>query len=110
MLRSFSNQARALSAFNKVSIVVKVLLEIIIRVVSGFKLDSASFMSVPSTLETKCVLIFAEANSLSAVHAILGPKSEPPMPMFITSVIGFPVSPTHSLDLILSLMAFILDA
>ena len=107
VLRLVSSQLIAIFAFIRVSVVVKVLLEIIIRVVSGSNSEIVSLISVPSTLETKCALTPPFANSLSALHAMRGPRSDPPMPIFTISVIALLVSPRHLPERISSLNIFI---
>ena len=76
-----------------VSMVVKVLLAIRKTVLSAFRCDSLAASSWPSTLLTKCRRLPPRAGSelakaSSASTAICGPRSEPPMPMFTTSVMA----------------------
>ncbi len=66
--------------------VVKVLEAIRNSVCSGARSSSTASSSCPSTLETKWKCLPGAANSASACTAICGPRSEPPMPMFTTSV------------------------
>ena len=60
------------------------------RVRAGSSPRSVSAISAPSTLETKWARKVAGAKGPSARAAIAGPRSEPPMPMLTTSVIGWP--------------------
>ncbi len=73
-------------ALAMVSAVVKVLEAIRNSVCSGARSSSTASSSCPSTLETKWKCLPGAANSASACTAICGPRSEPPMPMFTTSV------------------------
>ena len=54
---------------------------------------SVSAMSAPSTLETKRACRPGRPKGDSARAAIAGPRSEPPMPMLTTLVIGWPRAP-----------------
>ena len=83
-----SNQARAERALVMVSMVVKVLDAIRNSVLCGRTWRSTPASSWPSTLETKWKRLPGSTYSASAATAICGPRSEPPMPMFTTSVIA----------------------
>ena len=83
-----SNQALADCALAMVSAVVKVLDAMRNRVVSGRSVRSTVSSAWPSTLETKCKRLPGWAWAASASTAICGPRSEPPMPMFTTSVMA----------------------
>jgi len=85
------NHSRAVAALAIVSCVVKVLDATRNSVVAGSSPRSVSAMCVPSTLDTKCARSSRLEYGLSASHTISGPRSEPPMPIFTKSVIGFPV-------------------
>ena len=86
-------QARALGALVIVSCVVKVFDETMNKVRAGSSPRSVSPMSAPSTFETKWLRSCGGAKGASARAAIAGPRSEPPMPMLTTSVIGWPSAP-----------------
>ncbi len=90
------NHWRALQALAMVSSVVKVLEQTITRVCSGSSRSRHSASSVPSTLETKCMRGPLPARCESARHTMRGPRSEPPMPMLMTSVMRLPVAPVQS--------------
>jgi len=84
------NHSRALRALVIVSSVVKVLEAIRNNVLSGRRPASTDCSSCPSMLETKWKRWPGSSGGrgmCSAVTAIWGPRSEPPMPMFTTSVI-----------------------
>ena len=82
--------ARAVRAFIMVSRVVKVLLATKQSVVLGSSPRVTNSKSWPSTLATKCTL-GPEALARNASTAIRGPKSDPPIPMLMTSVNGTPL-------------------
>ena len=90
--------ARALAAFAIVSCVVKVLEDTINSVCARSRLDSVSAISAPSTLETKCVRGPPCEKGDSALAAMAGPRSEPPMPILTTSENGSPVAPLRLLS------------
>ena len=79
-------QLRAVSALVIVSMVVKVLEATMTSVVVGSSPFSVSAMSAPSTFETKCTR-GPSCHGAKARVAMAGPRSEPPMPMLMTSVI-----------------------
>ena len=81
-----SNQSRAACALAMVSCVVKVLLATMKSVRRASRPRSTASMSCPSTLLTKCTRGPLWASGSSAATAMRGPRSEPPMPMFTTSV------------------------
>ena len=81
------NQASAERALTIVSKVVKLLDATTKSVVSGFKGASTAVNSWPSTFDTKWKRLPGITKSCKATTAICGPRSEPPMPMFTTSVI-----------------------
>jgi hypothetical protein len=85
---SASNQRRAEWALVMVSTVVKVLDAIRNTVLRGCRRFRQAASSWPSTLLTKCRRLPESANASSASTAICGPRSEPPMPMFTTSVMA----------------------
>ena len=95
-LASRRNHWRAVLALVMVSCVVKVLEAMMNNVVSGWTFSSTSRSCEPSTLETKCMRRRGWPKFFSAVHIINGPKSEPPMPIFTTSVITWWLYPSHS--------------
>ena len=82
-------QSRAVAALVIVSMVVKVLEATITSVRAGSSPRKVSAMSAPSTFDTKCSR-GPSWKGASARVAIAGPRSEPPMPMLMTSVIGPP--------------------
>ena len=86
-------QARAVAALVIVSTVVKVFDETMNKVRDGSSPRKVSPMSAPSTLETKWLRSCGGAKGASARVAIAGPRSEPPMPILMTSVIGWPSAP-----------------
>ena len=86
-------QARAVVALVIVSWVVKVFEETMNSVRDGSSPRSVSAMSAPSTLETKWLRSCGGAKGASARVAMAGPRSEPPMPILMTSVIGWPSAP-----------------
>ena len=86
-------QARAVLALVIVSSVVKVFDETMNKVRDGSSPRSVSPMSAPSTFETKWLRNCGGAKGASARAAMAGPRSEPPMPMLMTSVIGWPSAP-----------------
>mmetsp|Transcript_13495 Transcript_13495/g.39841 ORF Transcript_13495/g.39841 Transcript_13495/m.39841 type:complete len:243 (-) Transcript_13495:104-832(-) len=90
------NQALAEWALVMVSWVVKVLEATMKSVVSACTLRRVSAMCVPSTLLTKWTVMSRLEKGLSASVTMTGPRSEPPIPMFTTSVIFFPVWPFQS--------------
>ena len=86
-------QARAVLALVIVSSVVKVFDETMNKVRDGSSPRSVSPMSAPSTFETKWLRNCGGAKGASARVAMAGPRSEPPMPILMTSVIGWPSAP-----------------
>ena len=92
------NHVRAECALVMVSWVVKVLEAMRKSVVSGCTRFNVSARSVPSTLATKCARRSGRAYGVSAVQTMRGPRSDPPMPMFTTSVMRWPVYPCHVPD------------
>ncbi|MPM87073.1 hypothetical protein SDC9_134166 [bioreactor metagenome] len=76
------------------------------RVVSGFSVFKVSAIWFPSTFETKCTFNLV-LKCFSADTTITGPKSDPPIPIFTTSVITFPVKPVCSPEMMLSEKDFI---
>ena len=86
-------QARALAALVIVSWVVKVFDETMNKVLAGSRPRNVSPMSAPSTLDTKWLRSNGGENGDNARVAIAGPRSEPPMPILMTSVIGWPRAP-----------------
>ncbi len=93
---SRSSQSRAIRALVRVSKVVKVLEATMNRVVSGSSPLVFSTTSVGSMLETKRHSRCSATYGFSASYTITGPRSEPPIPIFTTVAIGFPLTPTHS--------------
>ena len=89
----FKNQFFALLAFCMVSCVVKVLEAIMNSVVSASTFFSTSCKSAPSTLATKWKFSSSVTNGFNAFMTILGPKSDPPIPIFTTSVMRLPLCP-----------------
>ena len=82
-----------------VSCVVKVLLATMMSVVSGFRLRSVLCSAQASGLLTKCTrtpVLPSLHSGARASAAMRGPRSEPPMPMFTTSVMARPVLPLTS--------------
>ena len=69
-----------------VSAVVKVLEATNTKVLFGFNGFKTRLISWASTFDTKCMRLPVVAKSFSAIVAINGPKSEPPIPIFTTSV------------------------
>ena len=86
------SHARARWALVSVSSVVKVFEQTTRSVVSGLRSRTTTSRSWGSTFEIKCVLSLADV-CFSARHTMRGPRSEPPMPILMTSVKGFPVAP-----------------
>ena len=82
-----TSQCLASMALAMVSCVVNVLLTTMNKVFSGFNPDNTDSRCAPSTLLTKCVFGPPEwlCNPLVTIN---GPKSDPPIPMFTTSVIS----------------------
>ena len=80
------SQFFAVLAFVIVSIVVNVFEAIRINVLFGSSPDVVSRKSLPSTFEIKCKLGPSFDKALNAFTLITGPKSDPPIPMLITSV------------------------
>ena len=89
-------QSRACCALDIVSAVVKVLDAIMKRVASGSHRLRVSTKSAGSTFDTKKNAMFGWVNARSASWAMAGPKSDPPMPIFTTDSILFPVNPRQS--------------
>ena len=89
-----ASQRRAARAFAIVSRVVKVLDATMNSVRAGSSPARTEVRCAPSRLETKCTR-GPPACGASARQAIRGPRSDPPMPMFTTSVIRSPVWPRH---------------
>jgi len=65
------------------------------KVVAGFNWRSRLLAACPSTLERKCALRGHWVIGASAWQIMRGPRSEPPMPMLTTSVMGWPLKPRH---------------
>ena len=76
-----------------VSWVVKVFDETMNSVRAGSRPLNVSPMSAPSTLETKWVRNCGGAKGDRARAAMAGPRSDPPMPMLMTSVNVSPSAP-----------------
>ena len=83
---SDKSQSFAVLALVIVSIVVNVFEAIRINVLFGFKPNVVSIKSLPSTLEIKCKLGPSFEKAFNALTLITGPKSDPPIPILITSV------------------------
>ena len=79
---TYDDIVRAVFALVMVSMVVKVFDAMMNSVVAGFSRSSTEASAAPSTLETKCSRGRAFEYGASASHANLGPRSEPPMPMW----------------------------
>src|SRR6056300_809173 len=92
---SAKNHSFALCAFFMVSCVVKVLEAMMKRVVSWLTFFKTSHKSAPSTFATKWKFISSVTKGFNALITMRGPKSLPPIPIFTTSVIRFPVQPFH---------------
>mmetsp|Transcript_7556 Transcript_7556/g.25967 ORF Transcript_7556/g.25967 Transcript_7556/m.25967 type:complete len:301 (+) Transcript_7556:859-1761(+) len=102
-------------AFSMVSAVVKVFEMMTTMVVSWFRLCRALATSTGSTLARNlsclpCAFMAAIGSVLSAVCTKSGPRKEPPMPIATTSLMGFPVAPSHSPFLTWSEKALILSS
>ena len=65
-------------------------------VVSGSRSLVFSATSVGSMLETNRACNPGFTYGWRASYTMTGPRSDPPIPMFTTVVIGLPVTPTHS--------------
>ena len=90
------NQRRAACALASVSCVVKVFDATTKSVSAGSRSANFEVKSAGSTLETKRPEIPAVAKLRRACVAIAGPRSDPPMPIFTTVLIVWPVTPSHS--------------
>ena len=90
-----TSHRRAARALAIVSRVVKVLDATMNSVRAGSSPARVEVRCAPSRLETKCTR-GPPACGASARQTIRGPRSDPPMPMFTTSVIRSPVWPRHS--------------
>ena len=77
-------------AFSIVSAVVKVFDATITNVLAGSSLESTSEALAPSTFEMKWTRSLP-AYGNKALHAISGPRCDPPIPIFTTSVKRSPV-------------------
>src|SRR5690554_2356045 len=92
------SQQRAVSALLRVSMVVKDLDEMMNSVEWGLRVRSNWDSWLPSMVEAKCTVRREEvcaALSHRASTTICGPRSEPPTPIFTTSVTTSPVAPRH---------------
>lgn len=87
LLMHSRNQSLAVSAFDRVSIVVNDLDARMNKVVSWFKPRNKLEVCVPSIDEMKCKLT-GECTVCKLWVIISGPRSDPPTPIFTTSVIG----------------------
>mmetsp|Transcript_30056 Transcript_30056/g.30416 ORF Transcript_30056/g.30416 Transcript_30056/m.30416 type:complete len:206 (-) Transcript_30056:8-625(-) len=99
--RPFNSQFLAVRAFSMVSAVVKVLLIITQRVVSGSRSPQQMSKSTGSTLAKNFRVLpeaatLALASALSASFTNSGPSCDPPIPMHTKLVSGLPVTPTCS--------------
>ena len=94
---AFSNQLLADNAFSKVSVVLNDFDEIRISVLAGIKPCKTVSRSRGSIFATKCTRGPWVAMLLRALHTILGPRSEPPIPIFTTSVISVSLLPRQLL-------------
>ena len=79
-----------------VSCVVNDLLCTTKPVVAGLRCCKVCCKLHASTLETKCTRTAALATFCKAIVAMRGPTSEPPMPMFTTSVMDKSVWPVQA--------------
>jgi hypothetical protein len=91
-----ASHARPERALASVSCVVKVLEATMKSVVSGLSPSSAAARCAPSTFDTKCTRGRGRRNAVSASVTKSGPRSEPPIPMLITSVNGRPLQPARA--------------
>ena len=102
-LPSFStSQSLAAPALDIVSWVVKVFEATMKSVCSAFTSRRVSARWVESTFETKKNFMLRFEYGVSAMFAMTGPRSEPPMPMLTTYLMRLPVNPFHSPRLTLS--------